>query len=319
MENVIKILDGTLLCSIRDDLRKYLNLNKNTKFVISSDYYLEDKHMPNKVASFSIIPYDFQFEPYLGYLGKMAPNDIKNCRTVSTDFIRHISEKRIFSVSFIFKSLKGLTEQAGLSSREFIMQQFDYTISMVKCWMVNQPEGSEYFESIVIKLNAAKKNLNKKSPNLNLYRNVLIVSLLASYLAYLLTKESKAEVIGWFSDQDKIVDAWDRIAQDLFTMNHNALCERDGLNSKDTKLLIGVKEKGEQQLWYDEINRIPDHLASALASWDLNNNTVKRVKHTDVLRQCFADNHFCSIIAIDLSPTLFKCCRLTVSKNPIKA
>jgi hypothetical protein len=56
MDDVIRAMDGTLLASVRDDLRLFLQLNPNQKFTIYSDYCLDDKRKPNKVASFTIAP-----------------------------------------------------------------------------------------------------------------------------------------------------------------------------------------------------------------------------------------------------------------------
>ncbi|MGR8935973.1 MAG: hypothetical protein ACU837_16570, partial [Gammaproteobacteria bacterium] len=49
---------------------------------------------------------------------------------------------------------------------------------------------------------------------------------LAGYIAYMLTSEAEAETVAWFSDRDKIIEAYDNyIANDLFEITHTGLCE----------------------------------------------------------------------------------------------
>ncbi|MGB7194890.1 MAG: hypothetical protein WBD81_15665 [Collimonas pratensis] len=317
MEDVITALDGTLRETISANLRRYLQLNRNSKFIILSDYCLDDRKKPNRVASFTILPNDFEFTSYSNYLGEISSKDLKNCRSIKPDFIKHISEKRIFSISFIFEDLKGLTDNSMIAGKFLVNERIDNTISMINKWTRKQPYNKDNHKSFIKKLNSIKSNINSKTPNLNLYRSVTIISLLAGYLAYMLTKEANAITVGWFSDRDKIIEAWDGVAIDMFSANHNALCERNGIHSSKTKLFIGNDGGNSGALWFDNFNRIPDHLAGTLASWDIKNNTLQRGKHVDILRNCFADNDFCSIVQIAITPESSTFSRIVVSKNPI--
>jgi hypothetical protein len=317
MDNFIRTLDGTMLASVRDDLKKYIQINPFTKFFIFSDYCLDDKNKPNKVASFTIVPYDFEFSEYSEHIHRIAPNDIKGSRSIKSGFLEHIAENRLFHLSCVFENLSGLTSNGIITGREHVLQSIDHTTRMVQEWINKQPENAAYYAKLLKKFSELKNNLNKKSPNLNLFRNVLVVSLVAAYLAYLLTKEAGATIIGWCSDRDKIVETWGQIAHELFSLNHHALCLRDNIKSAGTKLL--VSPRAYDAPWYDSINRIPDHLASTIASWSWADNTVNHAKHIDVLRSCFADNPFCSIVKISIKPEASQCSRIVVSKNPIQS
>jgi len=188
---------------------------------------------------------------------------------------------------------------------------------MIRGWRQKQPDGIQYFNSVLRKTAQMRKSLDKKSPSLKLFRQVLIVSLLAAYLASLLTREANATIVGWCSDRDKIIEAWDGMARDMFAMNHNACCERFGIDSGKTKLVIGVANGPDEIPWFDAANRIPDHLAGALASWQLNGNVVTMPKHASIIQECFADNRFCVIVKISVTPTLSECSRVIVSRSPI--
>ena len=319
MQGIISALDGTLQASVTQDLRHYLATDRGSKFSIFSDYCLDDKDKPNKVASFSIIPHDYDLNTYPAYLNKIAPRDIKSTRSPNPDFLRHIAENRLFHVSFMFGNLNGITEGVEGTSKSHIEAMLCQTISMVNSWPRTTNQSGNYYDSLAKKLAKLQRRLQRKSPSLNLFRNTVIVSLLAAYLTYLLTRHGNASIVGWFSDRDKIIDAWDGIALDLFIMNHHALCERDGLDSETTKLVFGYADKGESPAFLDAMNRIPDHLAGALASWSFPTNTVQHPKHDQILQTCFADNQFCSIIKLSVGPQITQCSRVIVSRYPFGA
>ena len=319
MQGIISALDGTLQASVAEDLRRYLAVDRGTKFSIYSDYCLDDKHKPSKVASFSIIPYDHDLDAYPTFLNRIAPRDLKSTRLPKHAFLEHIAESRLFHVSFMFGTLKGITESSVGNSRAHIDAMLEETISMVQNWPRTTKQQRTYYDSLVRKLLAQRISLQRKSANLNLFRNSVIVSLLAAYLAYLLTRHANASIVGWFSDRDKIIDAWNGIAFDLFAMNHHALCERDAFDSAVTKLVVWRADCVHETYVTDAMNRIPDHLAGALASWSLETNTVQQAKHSEILQTCFADNPFCSIIKLSIDHQVTKCSRVVVSRKPIDA
>ena len=94
-------------------------------------------------------------------------------------------------------------------------------------------------------------------------------------------------------------------------MNHHSLCERDTINSSKTKILFGAPENGEDgKVWYDEMNRLPDHIAGTLADWDIDNNKSTKTKFISMLEDCIADNPYLVILRLNLEPSLFQCSRI---------
>lgn len=182
MQGIISALDGTLQASVAHDLRRYLAVDRGSKFSIFSDYCLDDKHKPNKVASFSIVPYDHDLNAYPAYLNKIAPRDIKSTRSPNYAFLRHIAENRLFHVSFMFGTLKGITEGVEGNPKAHIEAMLCQTISMVDSWPRRTSQDGNYYDSLARKLANLQRSLQRKSRNLNLFRNTVIVSLLAAYL-----------------------------------------------------------------------------------------------------------------------------------------
>lgn len=316
MEELVKVFDGVMLKSTRDDLRSFIYNNNARKFIIYSDYCF-DKSKSNSVASFTIVPYDVGIDYEAQYIKKIAPNDIKNTTKVNELFVRHLKSKRLFHINFIFVDLAGLTENLELFGTKYVVKSIEHTIEIIRGWLKNQPEGKEKFNQLLKKLKSLKSEASRKTFNLDLYRKIIIVSFLAAYIAYLLTKEAEAEIVAWFSDRDKITEAYKGIAFDYFDLNHHGLCERDNLKSTKTQLGIGAPVNDDTgNLWYDDLNRMPDYLAGALASWDLKNNTISHIKYTSILRECFANSQSNSIIKVDIKSNGYSCVRLSISPAP---
>jgi len=315
VDNIINLLDETFNKSVIDDLRSYLkNNNKIRKFMIFSDYCLHDKAKPNNVASFTIVPYDEFLDIITKKISAIAPNDIKSKKTVEPGFIEYMKEERLFHVSFIIGCTKGLTQHGDKKQRENVEDSIEATIDLVRLWIENTPSNKIYYENFIKKLKNLKQKLDKKSANYRLFRDVMLISLLAGYLAYLLSQEAKAEIIGWFSDRDKIIDSYQSVALDLFVINHHSICNKHEIESDDTKMAVGkVSENIDGGLWYDAQNRLPDHIAGTLADWDMNNNLASKSKFVQVMRKLIANNSNCIVIKLNIGVEEYSCSRLLIS------
>jgi hypothetical protein len=318
MEEVLKIIEDTFNKSTIYDLKRYIQENSHhKKWLMYSDYSIGDVSKPNDVISFTIMPYDDYPDVIKNRIFAIAPTDIKNKRAVNPEFIAYLREKRLFHINFILGSRKGLTHANGISQKEVVMTALNKTSVMLDKWCDNTPNNSEYFKKIKKKIGITKNELSKKSVNYNLFGDVVLVSLLAGYISYIFTKYNKSEIFGWFSDRDKIVDAYDILVSDQFGIYHHGLCERDSINSSITKIVFGIPEASENgKLWYDEMNRLPDHIAGTLADWDIEKNISTKAKFICMLEECIANNPYLVILRLNLKPNLYQCSRALVSKNP---
>ncbi|MDA0107853.1 hypothetical protein OH456_06845 [Vibrio sp. La 4.2.2] len=316
MEYVMGVLDDTFNKSSLGCFQDYVRANSRyKKFLIFSDYCLHDKNKPNDVVSFTIVPYDEYPEILKKKIRELAPRDIKKTRKVNPEFINYLNQNRFFHVSFILGSRGGLTKNCSMKEVDYINESIDVTKSMLNDWAINTPSNREYFDSIVKKLNYLKNEQNKKSPNRKLLRDVLLVPMLASYLAYLLTKEAQASIIGWFSDRDKIIESYNEIAYDFFHINHHSFCEKAGINSSDSQIVVGQPTCSEGGMWYDAQNRLPDHIAGTIADWSLPDNKSSKQKFISLIENLLADNNNCILIKLDLKVGSFSCSRLEVKSQ----
>lgn len=317
MEEVLKVIEDTLCKSSINDLKNYIQENSHhKKWLMYSDYSIGDKDKPNDVLSFTIMPYDNYPDVIKSKIFSIAPTDIKDKRSINPDFIAYLREKRLFHINFILGGRKGLIQSKTLSQKEVVMSLLNHTSEMLDKWCDNTPTNSDYFKKIKKKIGITKNELAKKSANYALFCDVVLVALLAGYISYIFTKYNESKIFGWFSDRDKIVDAYDSLVADHFVMNHHGLCERDTIDSSKTKILFGVPEVGENgKVWYDEMNRLPDHIAGTLADWDIDNNKSSKTKFISMLEECVADNPYLIILRLNLEPNLFQCSRVLVSKK----
>ena len=220
------------------DLRHYLTLNNHSrKFLIFSDYCIDDINKPNDVVTFTIMPHDEYIEDTKTTINGFTKKDIKSKSLVESKFLEYMNEPRFFHISYILTERRGVTQIEGLVQRDVVLAMIDNTLKMLDSWIVNTPSNAEYFKSIKNKLRTSKTAAQRKSANFKLLRDVITISMLAGVLAFLLTKEGSAEVVGWFSDRDKIIEVFDGIASDFYGLNHHSLCERSSINSSRTKLV----------------------------------------------------------------------------------
>ncbi len=317
MEEILTVLEDTFCKSTISDLMNFIQKNSHQKkWLMYSDYVIGDRNKPNDVASFTIMPYDDYPDIIKDRILSIAPSDIKSKKSVSPDFIAYLKEKRLFHINFILGSRKGLIYSNELSKEAAIMTSLSHTTSMLDKWCKNTPNNSKYFTKIKKKIAIAKNQMSKKSANYALFCDVMLVALLAGYISYVFTKYNNSEIFRWFSDRDKIIDAYDMLIADQFAMNHHGLCERDSIDSSKTSVVFGVPESGENgKLWYDEMNRLPDHITGTIADWDINNNISTKPKFIQILEKCIADNPYLVILRLNLKPNLFQCSRVVVSKS----
>lgn len=324
MDNLIKLIDNTLQKSLLQDFRNYLKLNPYNKFSIYSDYCFDDENKPNDVASFTIAPSWTAFPEIIEEIQKLIPTDIKNRSSISMETVKILQSKYFFHMNFVLRKEYIREEYINLSLKNLANQDtalkfLDEMIQMIEVWIINQPEGKDKFLEQKKKFSKWRLELSKKSPSLNLYRQIIFVSILASYIAHMLTIEAKADTIIWFSDRDKIINAYDKVAFDFFEISHLSLCDYKGKDALITKLGIGIEDEGINELWYDPLIRIPDHLAGALSSWDISVNRVSKNKQAEILQKIFTENNFCTIIELNLNKNKFSCGReiptLSYSEN----
>lgn len=313
MEEVVNVIHQTVQKSLLGDFQSYLSNHSDQKqFCIYSDYCLDDKNKLNSVASFTIAPIWTAFPELKNIAVKAIPKDIKKTKDLTDLGAQLIKNKAFFHISFVIKNTDGLLYKEGKTIQEVMIQGISETISMIEGWKKNQPQGIAKFTEQVKKFKKWQQRL-KKNPNIKLSKQIILISAMVGYIAFLITKYAIATDIVWFSDRDKIIHSYDGVAYDLFDIWHYGLCEKYEAIEPYSKIGLGTSEQSTANLWFDHLIRLPDYLAGALSSWDTEENLVHMPKHASVLQKVFADNNFCSIINININKGVFNASRQTVS------
>jgi len=314
VNRILAVIEETVNKTTINDFRQYLSgLPTYSKWVICSDYCIDDPNKPNDTATFTIIPYYDDFNNIQTKISDIAPTDIKNTRSIRQDFLNYHKSGKIFHFAYIFG--KRCNHVLKNHAKEDIVSYLNETIKMLEKWKINTPCNKDYFEKIIKKIKALIQESNKKSFNQNLLKKIMISNLLAAYTAYLLSKETKVEIIGWFSDRDEIISSFQRIVFDFFHMNYHCLCDRDKIDDSKIKLVITdpTQNGNKNKLWYDELNRLPDFITGTLSDFDFTKNIVSKAKFSTMLEGCIADNDKISILKLYLVSGAFKCERVMVN------
>lgn len=313
MKHVLDVVEETISKSALDDFKNYIKkLPMCKKWMIHSDYCIGDKNKPNDVVVFSVVPYVYELEDFKSLISSSIPRDIKETKIVSEKGINLLKSGLFFHFCFLLGKKKDLFKaHSNDDEKANIRKALIETRKMISAWEGENGSQIEYYASIVENIDTLLREMESKGFNLKLLKNIMLISILGAYVAHLLTKEASAEVVGWFSDRDCITAAYNNIAHDFFHLNHHGLTERDSVDKTKFKIVIGVPEdEPGSKMWYDPQNRLPDHVAGALADWNIPQNTVSKPKFTDMLSKCLIETPLFAIIKCHLKAEDFRCSRL---------
>ncbi|VVD88054.1 hypothetical protein PCO31110_01465 [Pandoraea communis] len=298
MHNFLIHLDETFNHHSHTLFLDFFNKNKNiSKWMIFSDYALNDKKKPNDAITFSILPYTKNFLDIGDLVDKLSFKDIKNLKKVNSEFLHFINESEILNISILMDKNMKLDP---FNEREALKTCYKTAINQVNQWIKNEGANENY-----IRLQKAYKTLldevSKQGSNLRNIRNIEIVSNLIAYVTFQVCKSTKIETIGWFSDRDNMLNhkiakfsmpvIFD-LANNLF---HNLMSSND--SNYTEKFVFGLPEK-TGSVWYDSFNRIPDLIAATLADYDYKKNMSSHAKFIPVIESILTNRKKCLIYKI---------------------
>lgn len=287
-------------------LARFLRQRNVSKWVIATDFCVEDAARPNDSFAFVILPAGERFEETNNLLRKIPPKDLKQVKKVPQSIVRLLRKGRVFSVCFVADRHRRLFADANIAR-----QSIDDTISMMKKW-----QNADQCRDIIEQFERARNELNKKSINLRLLTNIVLTASFAAFIAALVSKHGGAELVGWVPDRDKITEAYDKIGQTMFWVNVSAICQQFSI--KEPKL--GLFHQTNDDLWCDPFIRVADYLAGASAcAWD-QKGAAMPLKVAQFIRDVFPDNPYLFIfpITFGFAGKQFRCLvsRAKISKRP---
>src|SRR4029077_2712086 len=226
-------------------LARFIRQRNVKKWIIATDFCVEDLGRPNDSFAFVILPAGERFSETQDFLRRIPKRDLKEVKRAPQSIIRLLRKGRVFSICFVADRQRRLFADADWARRSV-----DHTIAMMKNWK-NASESGD----IIKQFERARNDLSKKSINLKLLANIILTSTFASFVAAMLSKHGGAELIGWVPDRDKITEAYDKIGQTMFWVNVSAICEQFSIK----ELKIGLFHQNNDDLWCDPFIRLADY------------------------------------------------------------
>ncbi|NYS59578.1 hypothetical protein [Vreelandella salicampi] len=285
LHNFLLVFNNTFVKSNNARFKSFFEKNRNiNKWMVFSDYVLDDKNKPNDVVTFSILPYTEDFFTLGKSIDKLSFKDVKKLKRVKKEFIEFINNSEIINISFIISKKRRLDP---LNEKEMLITRYKMAINQIKVWISNDADNKEYL-TLLKNYELMLSEVCKPRANLKYIRDIEIVSSLIAYLIFQICNEIEIEVIGWFSDRDALLSykAAKLSKPIIFDMAHN-LYHNLSFNKCEgykEKFVFGLPER-EGKVWYDSYNRIPDLIAATLADYDYENNEISHSKFKPVVEK----------------------------------
>ncbi|WP_212904533.1 hypothetical protein [Clostridium polyendosporum] len=264
--------------------------------------------------TFTVIPSVKSFQELKSLISSFALTDLKKTKTVKDQLCQFVKSGYLFSFTFLFDKKNKLFPD---TNQQTYLVNIEQTIQMLKKWIINTPERKEYYSSIIKRVNILKQEVKRSSFNLNLFNNISLTQFLAAYLTFILTKETsiKPEIIGWFSDRDKMTTSYNGIIYDYYNINYHFMCQQDSIDDSSVKVALAMPTEGEKVLWYDEVIRVADYLAGALA--ERNYESKKNNKYDKIWEDAISDNLNLSLIKLnyDQEENAYSARRVIITKK----
>jgi hypothetical protein len=260
--------------------KHFLNKNPSNAWFISSDYVIADSSRPNDCMCFTIYPIDGQ-DPLAIWreIPSVLPKDFKKTRGLSEEPIAFLKQDCHFSVCIILTK-----ERYTGNHRELVRAAIEQLLAGMCAW-----KDADRQQEYIARVRRLARSATANNFKAGLMRDIFLVTAAAAVIAYLLTKWTHPRLIGWFSDRDDLIAAYDRIAADLFIINYGSICQHRWVDFQDVQLRNGNPRpdpRFPKQSWYDAIVRIPDYLAGTLAAYNFRDNTtLGQQKVFDMIRE----------------------------------
>lgn len=268
------------------------------RWMLYSDYCLDDRSKPNDVITYVLVPYlgEEQYKEMDDTIHNTQSSDIKKVRSVNTEFMEYLKSKGWFSFSFILDERKNLLGNSHTERVDNVRQILDEIKQGVLRWKKNakDKEPIDYYDEVIKKLDVELSSLSPKS-NIKEMMDILLITLLGAYCSAMILKRlPQLEIFGWFPDRDSINEACNQIA---FPMFH--VLQYNHMGGTQYQFVTTVPDNTVKP-FYDNYNRIADYICGTLADYDLQQNVVSKDKFSEVLKGLVADNEHIKIYRLSV-------------------
>lgn len=260
----------------------------NDKWLLFSDYCLDDKNKANDVMTFVLMPFESEekFLEMQKQIKTLQPSDIKKTDTVNKDFLLYLKNESVLTFSFVFNDRKYFFGESQSQRVQNIKDTLQIIRDCYEGWKIttDNNEIQEYYDDAIKKFNRELTQLNGKNPNIKLLNDILITAFLGAYVSVKVLEKLPIEIFGWFSDRDKVISGKDNIIVPIFNFyQHNML-------SGHQFQFCTFTPNDRVKPFYDDFNRIADVVVGTIADYNIEEDYITADKFNTVLVDFLADN-----------------------------
>lgn len=305
VEHLLANVDGEL----RESFTEFVVASGQVRWIIAGDFVIADHSRPNDVFGFTVTPYDASFEDLETEIKTVFPKDLKETKVITQAMIDYLRSKRRFHFAFVVNKDRRLFKSVG-EARTTI----DQTIAM----MLNYRDVDRHREAIA-KIRALRQLANANPFNVKLFQDIILMAAFGGFVATLLQLEGRAELIGLFPDRDKMTTAYGTVAYEAFAADASAFAGRRKVPDAQIALALpGPRAGGSSGLYFDELIRVPDYVAGAIAGTEFKPPRPSSVnqKCVDIVAKALVDNANAAVLKVDLPPRTLLASRIAVQSTP---
>ena len=258
-----------------------------SKWMMYSDYCLDDKTKANNVMTFVLMPFvdEAKYVEMQQKIHDMQPYDIKKSNTVNGDFLSYLKSESILIFSFVFDDRKHFLAPSYDQCLQCVKETLQAISRCYEAWKLtaDNEEVIKYYDEGVKKINQQLESLSGKNPNIKLLNDILITAFLGAYVSAKVLEKLPIEIFGWFSDRDKVISGKDNIIVPIFNYyQHNMLGGRQFRFCTFT-------HDDRVEPFFDDFNRIADVVTGAIADYNMEKNYVTSEKFNTVFKDFLAN------------------------------
>ncbi|WP_142811830.1 hypothetical protein [Tepidiphilus olei] len=305
----------TLDKSAIDDFRAFLAANAGvTKWQIAADYCLHDQSRPNNAFAFSVIPYDDYLDVLKGEIRDALPKDLKKTKSIGEDAAAFLVHPRRFHFGFVFRSPPAVFNNGpGSDPRKIARESLAITVEE----LTKHGRSKENMR----RLKALKQHAQASSFNVGLLADMYVLSYLLCFVTLVLARERPVEIVGWFSDRDKMTTWCDGVIWDFGRENLYGLAEHFNIPIPQDMPVIAVPTPDAEKdaMWFDEFIRLPDYIAGIIAAWNFATNELPgdKSKYLQLAEDVVADARNMAVLNVQWGDFV-QCSRMVFSRESPK-
>lgn len=260
-----------------------INNSKVNKWLIFSDYCLDDQNKPNNVMTFSIFAFEkgANLEQIAKILNQLQKKDSKNTTIINLNYLKFISNLPIFNISLLLPVNRNFMKAFNFDEINFLKMRYE-SLENYYTQIQNFPIKDNDFSDYIKDLRYIQSKFQSKSISLKIFRDIeIITSTITSIFSLISTIHSSKELeFVWVSDRDSLLtfEKGKLSTPLIFTIinaNFNSF-----LPTKNK--IIFYKHQEDHKPEFDHFNRIPDIIAGTLA--DMTTKEVSKEKFLTVLK-----------------------------------